>query len=174
MSFIKDGLARLVVEMVKREWPQQWPTFLPELIQLAQSGNTFQIEVTLLFLYNKSIRILFVSLAYNFTVNEFPRCQLVLLVLLRLTEDVVIFQSVDPSRRRDLHQSLTGKMKDIFDLLSALLEQQVNLGNVRLARSVLAVFQVLVDFVLIDHVNLIHSCYSTFITIIIVVSSIIV
>ena len=95
----------------------------------------------------------------------------------RLIEDVVIvviFQSVDPSRRRDLHQSLTGKMKDIFDLLSALLEQQVNLGNVRLARSVLAVFQVLVDFVLIDHVNLIHSCYSTFITIIIVVSSIVV
>ena len=81
----------------------------------------------------------------------------------RLIEDVVIvviFQSVDPSRRRDLHQSLTANMKFIFDLLSKLLEQ-VNLGNVRLARLVLAVFEALVDFVLIDHVNLIHTCYST-------------
>jgi exportin-5 len=25
---IKDALSRLVVEMIKREWPQQWPTML--------------------------------------------------------------------------------------------------------------------------------------------------
>ena len=27
-AFIKDATARLVVEIAKREWPQQWPTML--------------------------------------------------------------------------------------------------------------------------------------------------
>lgn len=44
-SYIKDGTAKLVVEMVKREWPQQWPTFLQELTSLATRGNEYQIEV---------------------------------------------------------------------------------------------------------------------------------
>lgn len=44
-SYIKDGTARLVVEMVKREWPQQWPNFLQELTNLAQKGKEYQIEV---------------------------------------------------------------------------------------------------------------------------------
>ena len=43
--YIKDGIARLVVEMVKREWPQQWPNFLQELTDLAQVGQEYQIEV---------------------------------------------------------------------------------------------------------------------------------
>ena len=28
---IKDALTRIVVEMIKREWPQQWPTMVDEL-----------------------------------------------------------------------------------------------------------------------------------------------
>ena len=28
VTFIKDATARLVVEIAKREWPQQWPTML--------------------------------------------------------------------------------------------------------------------------------------------------
>lgn len=44
-SYIKDGTARLVVEMVKREWPQQWPNFLAELTDLAKTGKEYQIEV---------------------------------------------------------------------------------------------------------------------------------
>lgn len=44
-TYIKDGIARLVVEMVKREWPQQWPNFLQELTDLAQVGKEYQIEV---------------------------------------------------------------------------------------------------------------------------------
>ncbi|PSN35462.1 Exportin-5 [Blattella germanica] len=28
---LKDALARVIVEMIKREWPQQWPTLLEEL-----------------------------------------------------------------------------------------------------------------------------------------------
>jgi len=38
--FIKDALARIVVELVKREWPQQWPTLLQELDTLCRQGET--------------------------------------------------------------------------------------------------------------------------------------
>ncbi|XP_063774861.1 exportin-5 [Pseudophryne corroboree] len=35
---IKDVLARIVVEMIKREWPQQWPDMLNELEFLTKNG----------------------------------------------------------------------------------------------------------------------------------------
>eukprot|EP00092_Neocalanus_flemingeri_P018049 GFUD01019534.1.p1 GENE.GFUD01019534.1~~GFUD01019534.1.p1 ORF type:complete len:1164 (-),score=281.09 GFUD01019534.1:284-3775(-) len=38
--FIKDALARVVVELVKREWPQHWPTLLQELDTLCRQGET--------------------------------------------------------------------------------------------------------------------------------------
>merc|ERR1719427_1903444 len=38
--FIKDALARVVVELVKREWPQQWPGLLHELGTLCRQGET--------------------------------------------------------------------------------------------------------------------------------------
>lgn len=86
-------------------------------------------------------------------------------MLLRLIEDVAIFQSVDPARRRDLYQALTANMSEIFEFLSMLLVTQVNLyqkrqranakeaeNSCRLAQSVLKVLQVLVDWVNINHV----------------------
>ena len=38
--FMKDALARVVVELVKREWPQQWPSLLQELDGLCREGET--------------------------------------------------------------------------------------------------------------------------------------
>lgn len=38
--FMKDALARVVVELVKREWPQQWPGLLQELDCLCREGET--------------------------------------------------------------------------------------------------------------------------------------
>merc|ERR1719210_349486 len=38
--FMKDALARVVVELVKREWPQQWPGLLQELDALCREGET--------------------------------------------------------------------------------------------------------------------------------------
>jgi len=38
--FIKDALARVVVELIKREWPQQWPGLLQELDCLCRQGET--------------------------------------------------------------------------------------------------------------------------------------
>ncbi|CAG0888386.1 unnamed protein product [Cyprideis torosa] len=46
--YIKDGLARILVEIAKREWPQQWPSMLQELSDLCNLGDD-QIQVVLLF-----------------------------------------------------------------------------------------------------------------------------
>lgn len=37
-AHIKDALSRLLVEMVKREWPQQWPSLMDELHALCTMG----------------------------------------------------------------------------------------------------------------------------------------
>ncbi|XP_073527717.1 exportin-5 [Phyllobates terribilis] len=46
---IKDVLARIVVEMVKREWPQHWPNMLTELEGLIQNGEV-QTELVMFIL----------------------------------------------------------------------------------------------------------------------------
>ncbi|XP_074656091.1 exportin-5-like [Tubulanus polymorphus] len=43
---IKDALSRITVEMIKREWPQQWPTLMKELNDLRQMGPS-QTELVL-------------------------------------------------------------------------------------------------------------------------------
>ncbi|CAG9765454.1 unnamed protein product [Ceutorhynchus assimilis] len=43
---MKDALSRVVVEMVKREWPQQWPSLLNELSEACARGET-QTELVL-------------------------------------------------------------------------------------------------------------------------------
>lgn len=45
-NHIKDALSRVVVEMIKREWPQQWPTLLAELSAACEHGES-QTEVVL-------------------------------------------------------------------------------------------------------------------------------
>ena len=37
---IKDAIARNIVEIAKREWPQQWPSFLSELESLSSKSDT--------------------------------------------------------------------------------------------------------------------------------------
>lgn len=37
-SYIKDALSRIVVEMIKREWPQHWPDMLNEMETLTSYG----------------------------------------------------------------------------------------------------------------------------------------
>lgn len=78
---------------------------------------------------------------------------------------MAVFQSVESKRRRDLQQALTTNMADIFDFLLELLRMQVTFYNdrksvgapeavfhCRLAQSVIAVFQVLVEWVPITHI----------------------
>lgn len=44
---MKDALSRIVVEMIKREWPQQWPGLMSELSHVSARGES-QTELVLL------------------------------------------------------------------------------------------------------------------------------
>ncbi|XP_049621435.1 exportin-5 [Suncus etruscus] len=48
-NHIKDVLSRIVVEMIKREWPQHWPDMLAELDTLSKQGET-QTELVMFIL----------------------------------------------------------------------------------------------------------------------------
>ncbi|XP_011499457.1 PREDICTED: exportin-5 [Ceratosolen solmsi marchali] len=91
-NHIKDALSRIVVEMIKREWPQQWPTLLAELSQTCTRGES--------------------------------QTELVLLVFLRLVEDVAILETLESNqRRKDIYQALTTNMTEIFAFFLRLMEQ---------------------------------------------------
>lgn len=91
-AHIKDALSRVVVEMIKREWPQQWPTLLAELSQACTRGES--------------------------------QTELVLLVFLRLVEDVALLQTLESNqRRKDIYQALTTNMAEIFSFFLRLMEQ---------------------------------------------------
>ena len=45
--FILDGIGKIVVEMIKREWPQQWPTMLQEMDTLSARGPV-QLQIIML------------------------------------------------------------------------------------------------------------------------------
>ncbi|XP_072565537.1 exportin-5 isoform X1 [Paramormyrops kingsleyae] len=93
-SHIKDALSRIVVEMIKREWPQHWPDMLKELEALTNLGEA--------------------------------QTELVMLILLRLAEDVITFQTLPSQRRKDIQQTLTQNMDSIFAFLLAILQQNVD------------------------------------------------
>ncbi|KAM8947256.1 exportin-5 [Pelodytes ibericus] len=90
---IKDVFARIVVEMIKREWPQHWPDMLSELERLARKGEA--------------------------------QTELVMLILLRLAEDVVTFHSLPQQRRRDIHTTMTQNMDTLFSFMMSVLQQSV-------------------------------------------------
>lgn len=92
-SHIKDVLSRITVEMIKREWPQQWPHMLKEMEDLTSQGEA--------------------------------QTELVMLILLRLAEDVITFQTLPTQRRRDIQQTLTYNMGSIFSFLIAILQLHV-------------------------------------------------
>ncbi|XP_070577656.1 exportin-5-like isoform X2 [Ptychodera flava] len=136
--YIKDGLSRIVVELVKREWPQHWPTLLSELNQLCKKGAI--------------------------------QTELVLLVFLRLAEDVVAFQTLQSQRRRDVLQALTMNMTEIFLFFLELLQvhttqyhQMLNgtddadrkkaLAHCKVAQAVLLAFTGYIEWVGVQHIT---------------------
>ncbi|KAL1122618.1 hypothetical protein AAG570_002945 [Ranatra chinensis] len=93
-AHMRDALSRVVVEMIKREWPQQWATLLVELNHCCQRGCV--------------------------------QTELVLLVLLRLVEDVAVLQTLESNqRRKDIYQALTVNMADLFSFFLGLLEKHL-------------------------------------------------
>ncbi|XP_051161019.1 exportin-5 [Leptopilina boulardi] len=134
-AHIKDALSRVIVEMIKREWPQQWPTLLAELSEVCTRGES--------------------------------QTELVLLVFLRLVEDVALLQTLESNqRRKDIYQALTTNMAQIFAFFLRLMEQhfsefqkQTNLGrNTEAAahsgvvRAVLKTLTGFVEWVSINHI----------------------
>uniref|UniRef100_A0A8C6UR59 Exportin-5 n=1 Tax=Neogobius melanostomus TaxID=47308 RepID=A0A8C6UR59_9GOBI len=101
-SHIKDVLSRITVEMIKREWPQNWPDMLKEMEALTSQGEA--------------------------------QTELVMLILLRLAEDVITFQTLPTQRRRDIQQTLTQNMDSIFTFLMAILH--INVEDFRKTKSV--------------------------------------
>lgn len=103
VSHIKDALSRIIVEMIKREWPQQWTTLLAELSDACNKGEA--------------------------------QTELVLLIFLRLVEDVALLQTLESNqRRKDIYQALTVNMTEIFNFFLRLIELHV--GAFRNATSV--------------------------------------
>uniref|UniRef100_A0A667XKR4 Exportin 5 n=1 Tax=Myripristis murdjan TaxID=586833 RepID=A0A667XKR4_9TELE len=100
-SHIKDVLSRIIVEMIKREWPQHWPHMLKEMESLTSLGEA--------------------------------QTELVMLILLRLAEDVITFQTLPTQRRRDIQQTLTQNMDNIFSFMLAIL--QINVDDYRKAKA---------------------------------------
>ncbi|GFS47540.1 exportin-5 [Trichonephila inaurata madagascariensis] len=49
---IKDAACKIVVEIIKREWPQQWTSLMEELDRLCRLGDT-QVELVLLIFSQK-------------------------------------------------------------------------------------------------------------------------
>uniref|UniRef100_A0A4W4EQN2 Exportin-5 n=1 Tax=Electrophorus electricus TaxID=8005 RepID=A0A4W4EQN2_ELEEL len=101
-SHIKDALSRIVVEMIKREWPQHWPDMLKEMETLTSFG------------------------VVGFEHCHDTQTELVMLILLRLAEDVITFQTLPMQRRRDIQQTLTQNMDGIFTFLLTILQQHVD------------------------------------------------
>lgn len=94
IAHIKDALSRIIVEMIKREWPQQWTTLLAELSDACTKGE--------------------------------PQTELVLLIFLRLVEDVALLQTIESNqRRKDIYQALTVNMTEIFNFFLRLIELHV-------------------------------------------------
>ncbi|XP_067939110.1 exportin-5-like [Watersipora subatra] len=85
-SYVAEGVARCTVEIVKREWPQQWPTFISEMSDLCQG-------------------------------NQPERTKLVMRILLRLAEDVVILNTLQPRRRKDVQTALHDQVSVIVPFL---------------------------------------------------------
>lgn len=91
---LKDALSRIIVEMIKREWPQQWTSLLSELSDACTKGCS--------------------------------QTELVLLIFLRLVEDVALLQTIESNqRRKDMYQALTNNMSDIFEFFLRLIELHV-------------------------------------------------
>ncbi|ESO90188.1 hypothetical protein LOTGIDRAFT_192362 [Lottia gigantea] len=131
---VKDAISRIIVELMKREWPQNWPTLMTELHDAAQHGET--------------------------------QTELVLMVFHRLVEDVVAFQNLPNQRRRDILQSLTAQLNQLFVFFLNILEtnstryrQLVSMGNKqeslavnKVSQAVLMTLTGFVDWVPMSHI----------------------
>lgn len=141
INYLKDALSRVVVEMIKREWPQHWPGMLNEL-EYATTLGCCQTET-------------------------------VLLIFLRLIEDVILLQTIDnAARRREINKELQSSMSKIFPFFLNVIdthcrqyleflsrnEQNAATSLIRVIKLALANIGELFEFMQLSHVNY-KDCY---------------
>lgn len=141
INYLKDALARVVVEMIKREWPQHWPGMLNEL-EYATTLGCCQTET-------------------------------VMLIFLRLFEDVILLQTIDnAARRRDISKELQLSMSKIFPFFINVIdahcrqyleflsrnEQNAATSIIRAIQLALTNVGELFEFIQLSHVNF-KDCY---------------
>ncbi|KAH9505184.1 Exportin-5 [Bulinus truncatus] len=128
---IKDGVSRILVELMKREWPQLWENLFTDFTVVCQNGAT--------------------------------QTELVLLTLLRLTEDVVRFQNLPQARRRSLLQALTASMSSISSFFLFTLNTHLEIYKsktgpetekaCKICQCVLDTLTAFVDWININHIT---------------------
>jgi len=141
INYLKDALARVVVEMIKREWPQHWPGMLNELEYATTLG--------------------------------FCQTETVMLIFLRLFEDVILLQTIDnAARRRDISKELQLSMSKIFPFFINVIdthcrqyleflsrnEQNAVTSIIRVTQLALTNVSELFEFIQLSHVNF-KDCY---------------
>lgn len=94
--FIKEKKVALVAQIAKRQFPQRWPEFLTDLLQVWQGGSPAQVELVLMVL--RSLAEDCVSSCFNST--------------------------IPPARRKDILQGLNVCLPQLFPVLYHELEQQ--------------------------------------------------
>nr|CAD7568076.1 unnamed protein product [Timema californicum] len=113
-NHIKDALSRVIVEMVKREWPQQWSTLLSELSEACTCGETQTEMVLLIFLrLVEDVALLQASTGHRF-------CIINLLICYSGQSCETLESNL---RRKDIYQALTTNMSEIFTFILRIIEE---------------------------------------------------
>ncbi|KAJ8309385.1 LOW QUALITY PROTEIN: hypothetical protein KUTeg_014259 [Tegillarca granosa] len=138
---IKDGIARLTVEIIKREWPQLWTSLLKDLYDLCQMGVMLSMILCNYSLSGRPVgRSQSVSQSVSQSIDQSrtseddfyfqeTQTEIVLKIFLRLIEDVITFQNVPLQRRREIMQSLTSHMGELFEFFMNLLQNHTSAAN---------------------------------------------
>lgn len=100
-------LVRCVCEIAKREWPQQWPSFLDELVSLSKTNST----------------------------NEYS-----LLILAYLIEDVIVLQTLNQTRKRDIQTTLLQHGNKLLEFIEYFLDLPNTISSSLYALTMFATF----------------------------------
>ncbi len=143
-QYFRNNLCLTFLELVKREWPQNWPTLLEELCQISDKSYEQKDLVLTLFKF----------IAEEFIVNENPK--------------------IPVQRRKEIIQYLNANMEFVYQLFINCLQETYKIisdagrnsletvqKNIALARSCISCLANYVDWI---NIGLIFSCDFTLVT----------
>jgi exportin-5 len=99
-AYVKNSMCLVIIELVKREWPQNWPTLINDLFEIATKSNE----------HKKLIFVIFKYIAEEFIESESSSVS-----------------QMPTQRRKDINQYLNQNMKNIFHFYLDALEHSYNL-----------------------------------------------